>query len=201
MIATQEKKEITFLNYRVESMEKEENGRTKFIARGFRATPKAHHQKEKCVFAHYWFTDEQRQKFVQEFQQRNEAFEARVAEAKKNKSALKKEMKNPYKIGDILYTSWGYEQTNVDFFQVTQLGPKSIKARKIGCQVVENSAGHDSCSVKPNKDEFVGDEQTYLIQLYVDSEGKPNYYVKEHGRYSMRPYDMGEKGAYCSWGH
>ena len=31
-----------------------------------------------------------------------------------------------YKVGDILYNSWGYNQTNVDWYQVIKVKPKSI---------------------------------------------------------------------------
>lgn len=29
-----------------------------------------------------------------------------------------------YKVGDIFYTSWGYEQTNIEFYQVVKATPK-----------------------------------------------------------------------------
>lgn len=36
------------------------------------------------------------------------------------------------KVGDILYSSWGYDQTNISWYQVTQLvGKQSVKIRKI----------------------------------------------------------------------
>lgn len=41
------------------------------------------------------------------------------------------------KIGDILYTSWGYEQTNVDFFQVVDLPSKCFaELRKIKSELI-----------------------------------------------------------------
>ncbi|MFS1350643.1 hypothetical protein ACLZX5_03715 [Enterococcus faecium] len=30
----------------------------------------------------------------------------------------------PYKVGDIFYSSWGYEQTNVTFWQIIKLTKK-----------------------------------------------------------------------------
>lgn len=43
-------------------------------------------------------------------------------------------MTNEYgvSVGDIFYTSWGYEQTNVNFFQVVQLvGKMSVRVREV----------------------------------------------------------------------
>jgi len=60
------------------------------------------------------------------------------------------------KIGDIFYTSWGYEQTNVDFFQVIAVTAKMATVRKIS----ENRNETDWAQGKtlPDKDSFVGKE-------------------------------------------
>lgn len=39
--------------------------------------------------------------------------------------------------GDIYYTSWGYDQTNVEFFQIVKRTPGTVTVRRIGCQVVD----------------------------------------------------------------
>jgi hypothetical protein len=41
------------------------------------------------------------------------------------------------KIGDILSASWGYDQTNVDFYQVVAVTAASVKIRAILSRVVE----------------------------------------------------------------
>ena len=38
---------------------------------------------------------------------------------------------NNIEIGDIFYTSWGYDQTNVDFFEVVAKTSKMLKLREI----------------------------------------------------------------------
>ena len=41
-------------------------------------------------------------------------------------------IKHPLQIGSILYTSWGYEQTNIDFYQVIELiGTSTVVLREI----------------------------------------------------------------------
>jgi hypothetical protein len=35
-------------------------------------------------------------------------------------------------VNDIFYSSWGYDQTNIDFYQVIDVLPNSVKVVKIG---------------------------------------------------------------------
>ena len=39
---------------------------------------------------------------------------------------------NSVKINDIFYSSWGYDQTNIDFYQVIDVLPNSVKVVSIG---------------------------------------------------------------------
>lgn len=41
------------------------------------------------------------------------------------------------KVGDILYSSWGYDQTNIEFFKVVKTSEFSVWIQKVGSQVVE----------------------------------------------------------------
>ena len=41
------------------------------------------------------------------------------------------------KIGDILYSSWGYDQTNIEFFKVVKVSKFSVWIQEIGKKVVE----------------------------------------------------------------
>lgn len=53
------------------------------------------------------------------------------------------EKKNKYgvQVGDIFSCSWGYDQTNVDFFQVLKLcGEKSVRVRQVQPKMVEEKA-------------------------------------------------------------
>ncbi|PPK98983.1 hypothetical protein [Parapedobacter indicus] len=67
---------------------------------------------------------------------------------------------NPHKLGDIFVESWGYEQTNVDAYQVVKVNKASVILREICLETVE-STGWASDNVKPVKDSFVSDE-TYI---------------------------------------
>lgn len=44
------------------------------------------------------------------------------------------------KLGDIFYTSWGYDQTNIDFYQTTKIiSDRTIEVRQIGSKIVDSS--------------------------------------------------------------
>lgn len=50
----------------------------------------------------------------------------------------------PLKVGDVLYSSWGYDQTNVDFYVVTRRTKCTVTLAPIDSIVVENVAwAHD----------------------------------------------------------
>lgn len=60
-----------------------------------------------------------------------------------NKPAAKSEKVNKYgvKVGDIFSASWGYEQTNVDFFQVVALvGESSVRVREVRPAMIDDVA-------------------------------------------------------------
>jgi len=90
-----------------------------------------------------------------------------------------------YKVDDILSCSWGYDQTNVDFYQVVGLTPKSIKIRKIDQYTVSSETGTDLVAPVPNA--FTSDKvMTKLVDKYdsvkISSyssaykwDGKPQY--------------------------
>ena len=58
-------------------------------------------------------------------------------ERKEQKKKEKLEFFDSIQVGDIFVDSWGYDQTNVDFYKVTKKLKASIKIVKIGSEVVE----------------------------------------------------------------
>jgi len=62
------------------------------------------------------------------------------------------------KVDDILYTSWGYEQTNIDFYKVVGLvGKATALYVKIGT-IVGEATSHCSAKVKPNVNNVLSKE-------------------------------------------
>lgn len=86
-------------------------------------------------------------------------------------ASLKTAMPNPVdlgiSVGDIFYSSWGYDQTNVDFYQVVGLTGASVKVRQVAQRTVTSGgAGGDKVVAVP--DHFVGEVMTKRIQNYSD---------------------------------
>lgn len=126
----------------------------------------------------------------------------RKNEAEQKKSALvaaRQENNHPFTIGQVLYDSWGYDQTNIDFYMITEIKGKQVILQAIGSQKVEGSGYHDSCNVKPCKEAVKGQPFKKLIQVSIYS-AKATYYINGY-RGSLHVYDKGEKGVYCSWGY
>jgi hypothetical protein len=76
-------------------------------------------------------------------------------EAAKAKMAAERSKPNELKVGDILSNVWGWEQTNVDFFQVIESKGQTVKIREIGQELqVDDTKGAMSGYVTPIKDQF-----------------------------------------------
>lgn len=67
----------------------------------------------------------------------------------------KSRFQNPFQEGDIMHHSWGYDQTNCDFYQVVGVKPHSVVLRKIAARTVPESEGFMSETLMPVKDAFI----------------------------------------------
>ena len=57
-------------------------------------------------------------------------------------------------VDDIVYTSWGYSMTLVDFYKVISVGPKSIRIRELESKVVSGDGMVGN--IAPIEDKFYG---------------------------------------------
>jgi len=78
----------------------------------------------------------------------------------KEEAKIRKEKElSTIEVGDVFCYSWGYEQTQCEFFQIVERkGKTSAIIRPISHIVVEET-GWASQSIKPAKDEFIGDSE------------------------------------------
>lgn len=107
-----------------------------------------------------------------------------------------------FKVGEVLYQSWGYDQTNIDFYQIVSIGEKSVKVRSISQKMVNGTEGFMCENVTPDIDNFTGEVETKIVKCYIsnlyNSEiRKPSYYVA-NGRHHLNLYNYGERGVYQS---
>ena len=85
-------------------------------------------------------------------------------EFKKERRAKLKATGRGVEVGDVMVCSWGYDQTQCDFYQVVELvGTASIKVREIGCEAIEQT-GPMAEYVKPVKDSFKGEAFTKRVK-------------------------------------
>lgn len=98
-------------------------------------------------------------------------------------------------IGSIFCWSWGYDQTNIDYYQVVGHTRASVRVRPIAAETIRGSEGFMSSRVRPKPDAFIGDEietkrpkrSTYNNEWYL---------VKPYGWCSQVQPDESD---YCSW--
>ena len=97
---------------------------------------------------------------------------------------------NPLKVGAILHGSWGYDQTNCEFYQVTESRPHSVTIRRLAAQSVGNpGASSMSDTLVPLANTFTGEP----LRRNVSAWGA----VKAHDHCYLSAWDGSPK--YSSW--
>lgn len=74
-----------------------------------------------------------------------------------NNKIIKEEIKSSVKPGDIFAASWGYDQTNVDFYQVIKCTDKTAVLKEI--ESIEEYNGDMAGYCKPIKNKFINDKE------------------------------------------
>ena len=137
------------------------------------------HRQKKLWYAKV--TDE-RKAFVKELQKSNIEIISvanNVSEAPK-KAKAKKQPVNKYgvKVGDMFCDTWGYGQTNVDFYQVVDLkGSTTVVLKPVNKNA--RMIGDMSYMVSPIKDDFL--EGKYKTRLMTNGEETIQRRVKDIG--------------------
>lgn len=139
------------------------------------------------VEGYYFHTETARDEHINEFKQRIQKREDWKAERK----LTQKNFKNPAKVGDILDSSWGYDQTNIDFYQVTAVKGKQIVIKPLKQQISEvGETNSMSEYVVPIPNSFT--EQTKEITKLVKAsyQGSSYDYVVNINSYAIAtPWD------------
>ena len=88
---------------------------------------------------------------------------------------------HPFKVGDIFVNSWGYDQTNIDFYEVVAVTAKSIRLARIAKGSVDGTEG------------FMTDKVVALPGQFVERDGKRIEMTKF-------PYQWSYGGREPEWG-
>lgn len=127
-------------------------------------------------------------------------------ERKERKKELNKKAQELVSVGDIFKASWGYEQTNIDYYQVISMtGKRTVELRKIAGNMIERSYGDQGRKV-PVPDEFVGEafsRQISVSQWSKNDKVHVNVTIDSVSIASLK--SKNENGDfesdYCSWGY
>lgn len=90
---------------------------------------------------------------------------------------------NPYQVGDIMMCTWGWEQTNVDFYQVVRTTAKSVWIRPINH--TSEQVRDDEYHVEPIANAFTDNEPKGEMHRVCGEADNP--YLK------MNSYSIAEK--------
>ncbi len=118
-------------------------------------------------------------------------FFAGLESTKAMRDGFKAEREKPHtiRVGAIIHHSWGYEQTQCDYYQVLTVTAHGATIQAISSQGVEGSAGFMSERQMPVRDMFMGEP------LKVRISGQNYVTTLPHG--SADVWDGQAK--YCSW--
>jgi hypothetical protein len=115
----------------------------------------------KPLFHFYFANEAARERRVREFfdgQAATKAYKANRAAERKAKLAQGHKLQ----LGHILKSTWGYDQTNVDFYQVTALiGTRMVEIRQISA--VSDQTGWATGNCTPRLDSFKGEAFRKLV--------------------------------------
>ena len=110
-------------------------------------------------------------------------------ERKINKKIKETKAFEEVKVGDIFYTSWGYDQTNIEFYKLMKLKGKTGTFQGLSLETVPGSEGYMSSQVIPG-DKFTTKPFTSRITGNVATQMK-------YGQRARKTESS--KSHYCSW--
>lgn len=123
-------------------------------------------------------------------EKRNEYVNSKIAtylERKKQTKARRATSNQPSElvVGDILYTSWGYDQTNVEFFEVVKTsGKRTVELMRINARMVD--------SLSDYTDDLMPIKGSFITEGYRSQENG-TYRVKNGNVVSFNSYKNGYK--------
>ncbi len=91
------------------------------------------------------------------------------------------------KVGDIFRCSWGYEQTNVDYYQITELhGRTMATVRRIAAQAEENGWLRGDCAPAPGR--FLDEDRYPAMRVKINTGETPSFRAYSFASaYLMKP--------------
>lgn len=123
--------------------------------------------------------------------------QANVADALKRSLAYKNPHGDKIGIGTILYRSWGYDQTNINYYQVVGMSPtgKTVKIREIA-QIDRGASGPMSGKTRAVPGAWIGD-RPMTRRVNMGYRGQPGVNFNSYSSLSI----WNGEDQYHSWDH
>ena len=103
------------------------------------------------------------------------------------------EPQEKFKVGSILMSSWGYDQTNVDFYKVKRRTRRSVWLVEIGSELVEGSGGFMSGKVTAVPERETG--KTFMKRIRVVDDEEVSVSIESYAN----AYPWNGRECSCSW--
>lgn len=153
---------------------------------------KAWRGKQSRPFAHYSFQDsERRERWIAALKESEDARQQYRATTKNKRAEELSAMMARLVPGTIVYASWGYDQTNIDYWQIVRRKGRTAWVRKIASWTVCESRGSDT--VAPDVGNFIGPESRHIIQPH-------GLTIGGHSAWPTEPGSTRNQTA-SGWGH
>jgi len=108
-------------------------------------------------------SEEEREEYIKRFLN-NKASDEEAKAKRRVEQKLTKD--HNFKVGDIFYTSWGYDQTNIDFYEVVNVRGSRLDLRELRKETVGHSGTYDE--VKPIPGDYASDK---IITISARADG------------------------------
>ena len=141
-------------------------------------------------FINYSVKHGEADKYILQANERLIAHKQTILQRKEKRKPTKEKMA-VISIGDIFYTVWGWEQTNVDFYQVDSVKGCSLEVGKISSELIEQDTW-GSGKVMPIKNAFTGVPFIKKVSFVFD---KPSFTISSF----ETAYIWDGKPINCSW--
>lgn len=145
----------------------------RFLTEDAPAILKVWHPKATKPAVHYRFrTPELRDAYLVDYVERFGQSQARKANAREQRRAAVAEHSDKIGVGHIFRYSWGYDQTNIEYYQVIAKTGQTVTVREIAQSVVPGSEGFMSESVKPRVGHFLENAKPLTKRLQFTEQGE-----------------------------
>lgn len=136
-----------------------------------------HGKADKPDFHYSFRTASLRETYVKQFFEGRQARDKMMAERQKKRT----DFENPYKVGDLFKQSWGYEQTNINWFECVAVSGKMLTVREIAQETSQDGYMSGKCVPLPGQ---------FLSPSYEgDRHGRPIRCRAQEGGIKVGPHN------------